>query len=492
MKLKCKLGKTKGGQKTWLWLVMVMTAVFALLSFVIGLNQSIWFDEAYSVNLAQRSVGEIISLTAVDVHPPLYYLFLKVWGEIFGFSDVALRCSSVFLMSLAVFLAIGLAKILAGEKVAQIASMLLALSPMLIRYGFELRMYALGVLIGVVATLVLWKILQTQQGKKRRVLEIVYAGLVAMGVWTLYYIVIIWFAHLLYLIYRSKKQGRKVWRERYWLIYGLAILMFLPWLSVFWGQLVNGTLAPVTETLNLANLLGIVSFNLFYRPIWQLDQILSLLSLALIAMLIVWRSNKKNMVDESKIFLRFLVISPIILEFLICLAKPIYLERYLVYLVPFMIIYLAMVLKEMRHTDLVVGYLILLLMIGVVQLVQVGNYNFQRLQKPEIKRVVAQLNNEAKIPIIADTPYEAIELRAYQKELIYFYAPYEKLTGGYAPLDQDKLKIAKEENIPDLDCFWYVYYEGLMKKMLQAKGYEAIGQAEDLKGLKYLRMCKAQ
>ena len=234
-----------------------MTTVFALLSFVIGLNQSIWFDEAYSVNLAQRSVGEIISLTAVDVHPPLYYLFLKVWGEIFGFNEVALRCSSVFLMSLAVFLAIGLAKILAGEKVAQIASMLLALSPMLIRYGFELRMYALGVLIGVVATLVLWKILQTQQGKKRRVLEIVYAGLVAMGVWTLYYIVIIWFAHLLYLIYRSKKQGRKVWRERYWLIYGLAILMFLPWLSVFWRQLVNGTLAPVTETLNLANLLEI-------------------------------------------------------------------------------------------------------------------------------------------------------------------------------------------------------------------------------------------
>lgn len=101
MKLKCKLGKIKGGQKIWLWLAMVMTAVFALLSFVIGLNQSIWFDEAYSVNLAQRSVGEIISLTAVDVHPPLYYLFLKVWGEIFGFSEVALRCSSVFLMSLA-------------------------------------------------------------------------------------------------------------------------------------------------------------------------------------------------------------------------------------------------------------------------------------------------------------------------------------------------------------------------------------------------------
>ena len=50
----------------------------------IGLRQSVWFDEAYSIMVAKQSVGEAIRLTALDTHPPLYYLFLKAWACLFG------------------------------------------------------------------------------------------------------------------------------------------------------------------------------------------------------------------------------------------------------------------------------------------------------------------------------------------------------------------------------------------------------------------------
>src|SRR5439155_18410756 len=40
---------------------------------------SLWHDEAISALLAERSPGEIVALTAQDVHPQLYYLALHAW-----------------------------------------------------------------------------------------------------------------------------------------------------------------------------------------------------------------------------------------------------------------------------------------------------------------------------------------------------------------------------------------------------------------------------
>ncbi len=43
----------------------------------------IWYDELFSVEFAARPFSELISLTARDVHPPLYYLILRFFRQIF-------------------------------------------------------------------------------------------------------------------------------------------------------------------------------------------------------------------------------------------------------------------------------------------------------------------------------------------------------------------------------------------------------------------------
>ncbi len=40
---------------------------------------AVWFDEIYSMVFAFRPIKEIISLTAKDVHPPLYYIILRLF-----------------------------------------------------------------------------------------------------------------------------------------------------------------------------------------------------------------------------------------------------------------------------------------------------------------------------------------------------------------------------------------------------------------------------
>src|SRR3989344_8120801 len=69
----------------------------AFLIRLISLNQSLWLDEAVVANnILRYSYLEIITKFApTDFHPPLYYLFMKLWTSFFGLSEVALRFPSI-------------------------------------------------------------------------------------------------------------------------------------------------------------------------------------------------------------------------------------------------------------------------------------------------------------------------------------------------------------------------------------------------------------
>src|SRR6476619_4918425 len=52
----------------------------------------LWFDEIYSVHAAEHSWDAILNFVSLDlIHPPLFYLLLKVWIAIGGESLLWLR-----------------------------------------------------------------------------------------------------------------------------------------------------------------------------------------------------------------------------------------------------------------------------------------------------------------------------------------------------------------------------------------------------------------
>ncbi len=482
--------------RKWILTIAISVLVFVGLSLLIGLRQSVWFDEAYSINLAKRDFGEIIDLTSVDVHPPVYYILLKIWGSIFGFGELSLRASSILAMALAIFVGVLLVKKIAGMKAASLASVFLSLSPMLLRYGFEIRMYALATLIAVLASLVLWDILHSAKKRAKRAWQVFYAGLVAIGMLTLYYTIVVWITHLLYLIYRVKRKKESIIRQDFWIVYGLSVLIFLPWLPVVLGQLGNGALAAISERLNLTNMMGIMSFNFIYRPVWQTDQISGLLLMILVVALIVafvklrFRDVKKK---EGFVFLIFLAIMPIALEFIICLITPMYVERYLVYSAPFLIMLMAIVCLNSGWKKFLVAYAGGILVFGVINLWQVGNYNFQRLQKPDIRDISTEISeHDTGAIILTDSPYEAIELGYYLDEESYFYAPYEKLSGGYAILDGDEKQIRNGEDLRRFRCVRYVFYDENSEggALLTKEGFRVEKTGNVRGAMKYKDLCR--
>lgn len=115
-----------------------------------------WGDEGFSIFLARSSVPDIFIGTANDLHPPLFYLLLKVW-LLPGWDIIYARLLSVFVGILTVVLAFEIGRRLFNSTVGAWAAFYLALSPMHILFSREVRMYILLVFLASLSAYLTWR-----------------------------------------------------------------------------------------------------------------------------------------------------------------------------------------------------------------------------------------------------------------------------------------------------------------------------------------------
>lgn len=447
------------------------------ISLAIGLMQSVWFDEAYSIMLAKQSTAQLLHLTSIDTHPPFYYLLLQGWAGLFGWSELALRSLSVIAMGGAALVGTLLVRRLFGVKAALITLPFIVFAPFLLRYGFEIRMYALASLIGIAATYVLVCAIQSRNSQQQWKLYALYAVLVALGVYTLYYTVILWLAHLVWLVWMTKCEGKPILKSPWLAAFAGSVALFLPWLPLFVSQVGNGALAAISQPLTIDNLTGIVSFMFVYQPTWQLNALVSLLVLFVIVTLIVvgvkaWQSAGKKQKPYLVLFALYLLV-PIATIALVSLVRPMYVERYISHviiagsLLTGIGIALSLSNKPSKKYKVACVGLLCAMLIGVAQLAQVGNYNFQRVQIPAIKEVAATISDCQDTTVFAADPYVAIELAYYLPTCdIRFYSDTRELRGGYAPLSNSRLHVADPKTeLSSSKRIVYVYYDRQMLAM---------------------------
>jgi len=129
--------------------------------------QPLWWDEGWSLYFAANDLGSILELTAVDIHPPLYYLLLKIWTTIFGSSAFSVRFLSVLAGTATVPVLYTTGRRLVGERAGLLAAFLLAISPFHVYYSQEVRMYVLVTLLGLAAFYfaLQWKVGSGENGR---------------------------------------------------------------------------------------------------------------------------------------------------------------------------------------------------------------------------------------------------------------------------------------------------------------------------------------
>jgi mannosyltransferase len=207
--------------------VIAVVAVGVALRFITTID--LWLDEALSVNIARLPLSDLRGALEHDGAPPLYYVLLHFWIDVFGSGDVAVRALSGVFSVATLPLAYLAGKRLGGRSVAWWAVLMLAVSPYAVRYATETRMYAL------VMFLVLWGYLALRRALERPSLGrlAVVALVTALLVYTLYwsfYVVAVVGVGLLVAWRRGSPATR---RSAPRVVVALAVggLTLLPWLS---------------------------------------------------------------------------------------------------------------------------------------------------------------------------------------------------------------------------------------------------------------------
>lgn len=211
------------------WILIGVTALAALLRFF-ALGEGLWLDEVLSVNIASEGVGAILrsgeSLSNLNLHPPLYHLILRFWILLFGHSDLALRSLSALFGTISVLLLYRVGTELFDQKTGLAAGLLLAVSPIAVRFSQEVRPYGLLLLLTLASFLLFIRVLKHGRHYRADLLGycianilLVYThafGFLALGSQVLYF-----------LIFRNAHVSSK---RAFWAAQGATALASLPWI----------------------------------------------------------------------------------------------------------------------------------------------------------------------------------------------------------------------------------------------------------------------
>lgn len=76
------LCKKVSGRDVLGYLLLAISAVMLFKSAALCFSNDIWYDELFTVGMAEHSYGELVRFTAADVHPPLYYCIVKFFADL--------------------------------------------------------------------------------------------------------------------------------------------------------------------------------------------------------------------------------------------------------------------------------------------------------------------------------------------------------------------------------------------------------------------------
>ena len=161
-------------------------------------HPNLWFDEAYSVGIANKSFVDIWTIGGNDVHPVLYYwilhiiyLIAKTFGAGINGTIIAYRVFSAVCISLLGILGFTHIRKDFGEKVGAFFSFFAYFLPVMCIYAAEVRMYSLAILLVTTLAIYAYRLFKNEDSIKNWLIfgitslaciYVHYYGLMAAGI----------------------------------------------------------------------------------------------------------------------------------------------------------------------------------------------------------------------------------------------------------------------------------------------------------------------
>ena len=213
---------------------VTVVAVAAGVALRFWTSSALWLDEALTVNIARLPLHEIPSYLRRTGAPPLFYVLLHFWMEVFGTSDLAVRSLSGVLSVATLPIAWVAGRRIGGRPVAWVVLVVLATAPFAVFYATESRMYSLVMFLTACGLLALLRALEHPRPGNLVALGLSVAALLYTQYWGIYLVgaVGLW---LLWQLWRGALEQRATVR---WPILAVVVgaLTFLPWVPTFLYQ----------------------------------------------------------------------------------------------------------------------------------------------------------------------------------------------------------------------------------------------------------------
>ncbi len=336
-------------------------------------HTNLWFDESYSVAMAKHPLKEIWQIGGTDVHPILYYICLHVLYLIFGSNIIVYRIFSAITMALLGVIGYTHIRKDFGEKTGLLFSFLTLFLPMTVWYSNEIRMYALGMLLGSFMAIYAYRI---YQGNIKKTTYFLFGLSSLLLAYTHYYgLMLAGIVNLLVFIYLCKNaKSRKKDLIKFIITAVIQVICYLPWLIAFIRQL-QGVSKGFWISLSFPGTIYAIlthqyKGNLTYEPI-----ILTTLFYAYITYL-VFKTKKQERKPATWCFTIYVSIIIIALLISLVMKSVILLDRYLIILTGILLFGLAFFMAKDENKKRVVTICSIIILVSGVSCIKTIQENY--------------------------------------------------------------------------------------------------------------------
>lgn len=320
--------------------------------------QSFWRDEGFSYYMAHMSIMQMIQITAKDFNPPLYYILLHMWINVFGTTEIAMRSLSFifYIATIYVFYMFITDVLKVSSRIHLFFYLvIMAFNPVLLYYAFEVRMYSL---VGLFAMISYYFFFQKKWW--------LYTFVTVLGLYTHYYFIFVVLAQCATLVFGHKNKVRNELNLLKFPLIGVGF--FAPWLLYiskwFFGQTQSFWMEKLTITRFLT-LPGVLFTGYESSGYYQYyDAQIGVFTVIIVAIVgfLLWNTrrhrDKKTLAIAWWAFLGYFVVGSI------SLFKPIFVPRYLLFCSIGLTAFLVTLLNKARLRIQIAVISILLIMIA--------------------------------------------------------------------------------------------------------------------------------
>jgi mannosyltransferase len=315
--------------------------------------RSVWYDEGVSAMATGSSWG-VLEHVARTFDPNMsgYHVVLRLWQGAFGDSEAALRSLSAVAFGAAVLMLVALGRRLHDARTGLLAGLFLAVSPFVVRYGQEMRSYALEVFMVTTLTYLFVRVVDPDDPAVHRAWPaIAYGATAGFACYVHMYSLFVLAAHgaSLALLGPGRIPWARLRRSARW--FALLVVPMMLWMAAGPSEQLGWIARPSPlDFLKVANEIAG-------------GELVSLVLFALVGTVAVgfarsftrdWRTRAQWADGLGLLW----IVMPFVLSAVVStVVKPIFLSRYMIVVVPAVALVAATGLTRLRVRPLAIGAL---------------------------------------------------------------------------------------------------------------------------------------